>query len=128
MLFIPLLIQRIMMKTPKISILKSIKSKTYSLCFDMVEGKMLLKVAMVRATLFNAVLQHFSMNMRTTSPLFSPDHTYEDRFSKSFSNLTLLISRNSLARSVEDSPSLHKRDADSSSSWEVTYEFHEHVM
>ena len=106
----------------------TIKSQTYSLFFEKVEGKILLKVAIVRATLFNALLQHFSMNIRTTSPLFSADATYEDKSSKSFSNLALLISRNSLARSVEDSPSLHKRDADSSSTWEVTYAFHEHVI
>jgi hypothetical protein len=95
--------------------------KTYSLSLDESEGKILLKVAIVRATLFNTVLQHFSMNIRTTSPLFSPEKAYKDKSSKSFSSLTLLISRNSLARSVEDSPSLHKSEADSSSSLEVTW-------
>lgn len=81
---------------------------------------MLLKVAMVKAALFKAVLQHFSINARTASPLFSPEVVYEERSSKSFSSLPLFITVNSRARLVEDSPNLLKSVTDSSSSREVT--------
>ncbi len=70
------------------------QKETYLFSADARDGNMLLKVAIVRATLFNAVLQHFSMNSKTISPLFSPEAQKQERSSKSFSSLPLFISRN----------------------------------
>lgn len=116
MLISPLLMEHTLMKL----YLVLPENNTYSLSFDGTDGKMLLKVAMVRAALFNTVLQHISMKARTASPLFTPEKAYEERSSKSFSSLPLFISVNSMARLVEDSPSLPNKEAASPSSREVT--------
>ena len=81
-------------------------------------------MATVNATLFNVVLQQFSIKERILSPFLSPSGSNDEMPSKSLSNLNLLMSRNSEARSQDDSPSLHNSVIDSSNSGEVTCREH----
>lgn len=66
-----------------------LQPQIYLLSFGEAEGKILLYVAIVSATLFSTVLQHFSMNARISSPLFSLEAVCEEMLAKSPSSLTL---------------------------------------